>query len=795
MLEISQCTSLRCGDIDAAARTHNLVHPDIPATAACRHAHASSLDSLQAPRHTAQHRVAFTRRLLFCLIGTWPGTHGTPLVRTLPRVREDKFFTLHAAQDPVMCLVDRIKTSWTRFTRCGMDERPASDMIDRPTRCPKRSRQLPQRRARQVACRTQACSLALGGFAYSDHRASDFSTRCVCMVVHKLTQSSDEGNAPTNAGRSGADVAGNSAAAPAGSHARFSFQDMSVASQDVEAYGGSHDAFVQAFEHDQEAAAASFPGGEYESLPEREYESHKSSSKGPSLQPGTSHDLETFARADSSTSLSSDSATQSSTICGRVRAYVELVRADVRSRIREWVVGTLILALLYALLFLVVRDDALPFGALFSLLLLWVFGLIFGILFDVLTIPSLLGSLLAGIVLVNVPGDLLRGLEPSWIRASRRVALSFVLLRAGLSINVDAAKRVMRVLLRFGWLPGIIEAVCVGAAGTALLGMPWALSLAMGFIEAAGSAAVIVTEVLHLEHTKGLGVDAGIGVLLLMTVTTDIVTVVSGYTLCFGLAVSRGSLAYNILFGPINILVGAAAGVVIGALLWFTGFVQSIPKMALLFFVLNLGFVFLFQTFSYTAAAALSAVLIALVAKEGWRRGLPGSRVADMMPGTWSWSWLTAEPEEELVHVVQFYATQIWKYIVSPLLFASIGAVLDFREISGTDFGKSAALVAIGCSARIATSLLVLVRSQLLLRERLFVTVSMCAKATIQASLGGLPLAYYRENGGTPEELEWGRLFQLTSSIAILLTAPLVTLYMRAAGPVLLKKPPDTPQS
>ena len=69
----------------------------------------------------------------------------------------------------------------------------------------------------------------------------------------------------------------------------------------------------------------------------------------------------------------------------------------------------------------------------------------------------------------------------------------------------------------------------------------------------APAAAVIVPEMLHLEQDLGLGLNSAIGAILLIAVTVDIVTMISGYTLCSGIAFSRGSLAWNILFGPVNV--------------------------------------------------------------------------------------------------------------------------------------------------------------------------------------------------------------------------------------------------
>ena len=57
-------------------------------------------------------------------------------------------------------------------------------------------------------------------------------------------------------------------------------------------------------------------------------------------------------------------------------------------------------------------------------------------------LPSLLGMLLAGMVLRNLPGDLVEDLPDGWSSAIRSAGLSVILMRSGLELDLNAFKQV-----------------------------------------------------------------------------------------------------------------------------------------------------------------------------------------------------------------------------------------------------------------------------------------------------------------------------------------------------------------
>ncbi len=87
-----------------------------------------------------------------------------------------------------------------------------------------------------------------------------------------------------------------------------------------------------------------------------------------------------------------------------------------------------------------------PNGTLFLLIVMVVFALIAGQLFALLRLPPLLGMLIVGIVLKNIPGLEFEKRWPDYSSVLRGTALVIILMRAGLGLDPAALKRLSGML-------------------------------------------------------------------------------------------------------------------------------------------------------------------------------------------------------------------------------------------------------------------------------------------------------------------------------------------------------------
>ena len=104
------------------------------------------------------------------------------------------------------------------------------------------------------------------------------------------------------------------------------------------------------------------------------------------------------------------------------------------------------LALLPLLLWGVARAvfgpiGAAPNGTLFLLIAMVVCALLLGRLFELARLPALLGMLITGIVLKNLPGLEFEDRWPDYSSTLRGTALVIILMRAGLGLDPEALKK------------------------------------------------------------------------------------------------------------------------------------------------------------------------------------------------------------------------------------------------------------------------------------------------------------------------------------------------------------------
>ena len=129
----------------------------------------------------------------------------------------------------------------------------------------------------------------------------------------------------------------------------------------------------------------------------------------------------------------------------------------------------------------------LPGGNIFGIFTVVVVASLFGFLvrvFPFLKLPPLLGMLVAGFLLKNLPSPLnfAHYIEPSWSASLRSVALVVILLRSGLELDPGALKRLKFTVLRLAFGPCIIEAVTIALMARWLLDMPWLWAFQLGYV-------------------------------------------------------------------------------------------------------------------------------------------------------------------------------------------------------------------------------------------------------------------------------------------------------------------------
>ena len=146
--------------------------------------------------------------------------------------------------------------------------------------------------------------------------------------------------------------------------------------------------------------------------------------------------------------------------------------------------GLIGLLLIWAALWSVIGNDLFPGGNIFSIYIVVVFSAIGGRLIESIpriTLPALLGQLIIGLMLRNVPGiDVAKTIDKKWSSTLRSFALAVILMRSGLGLNTEALKKLKFTVIRLAFGPAVAETVTTAVLTHYLLGIKWLWSFQLG---------------------------------------------------------------------------------------------------------------------------------------------------------------------------------------------------------------------------------------------------------------------------------------------------------------------------
>ena len=398
----------------------------------------------------------------------------------------------------------------------------------------------------------------------------------------------------------------------------------------------------------------------------------------------------------------------------------------------------------------------------FSLAELLVLSLIVDWAFRKLTIPGLVGMLFLGIVF----GPYALGLISRDLLAVsndfRLIALIVILLRGGFELSKDTLNRVGGRVLLLSTIPAIIEGATVTFLGPPLLGITTMEAAILGSILAAVSPAVVVPLMIRFME-QGKGAEKGIPTMVLAAASIDDVFVIVVYSVLIGIYTgSNVNVAWQLAGIPVSIMLGAVVGMILGFAL-FKLFKHFNPRATKRVLVL-LGLSILLVRMEYLVAAWVPfAALLAVMAI----------------------GFIILEKDEHMAHEISAKLGKIWIF-AEIVLFTMVGTQVNLEVV--LDAGLAgAAIIGLGLVARSAGTYGCLLGSDLTVPERLFVVIAYVPKATVQAAIGGAPLAAMVLAGMNTGP---GDVILAVAVLSIVLTAPLGAWAIQVTGDKVLAVAP-----
>jgi len=133
--------------------------------------------------------------------------------------------------------------------------------------------------------------------------------------------------------------------------------------------------------------------------------------------------------------------------------------------------------------------------------------------------------LLGGILARNTI-SIVSDIQLEWSIQLRTLALTVILLRAGLGLDVQKVRQNSGAVLRLTGFPQLVEALVTGVACYLVFDIPWAFCFALGFMIGAVSPAVVVPACIKMMK-EGIGTDKGIPSIIVAASSLDDVLAIS----------------------------------------------------------------------------------------------------------------------------------------------------------------------------------------------------------------------------------------------------------------------------
>lgn len=379
-----------------------------------------------------------------------------------------------------------------------------------------------------------------------------------------------------------------------------------------------------------------------------------------------------------------------------------------------------------------------------SIGLILVLGLLAGELSRRIGLPRIVGMLLLGVVLGPCALNWLDAQTLAVSAELRRMALVIILLRAGLTLDLGDLRRVGRPAVLMAFLPAVFEIAACVLLAPVIFGITRAEAAVLGAVLGAVSPAVVVPRMVALIEQRR-GTAQGVPQLILAGASLDDVFVIVLFSSFAAMAQGASASAARLLEIPVSVVlgiaVGAACGWALAALLRAMerrGRAPGQGERA----VLVLGMAFL------------------LMALEGWLKGIvPLSGLLAVMSMA---AALRLAGGKDAAGTLSAQYGQVW-VAAEALLFVLVGAAVDVRYTLLAGPG-AVLLIVLALAVRSAGVWLSTAGAGLRRRERAFCVLSYLPKATVQAAIGGVPLAM-----GLP----CGELVLSVAVLSILITAPL----------------------
>lgn len=389
---------------------------------------------------------------------------------------------------------------------------------------------------------------------------------------------------------------------------------------------------------------------------------------------------------------------------------------------------------------------------LLSISLILIVGMSMGYICSKLKLPSLIGMLATGIILgpyvLNLLDSSILGISADL----RKIALIIILTRAGFGLDLSGLKKIGRPAILMCFVPATLELIGMIIIAPKLMGISVLEAAIMGSVLAAVSPAVVVPRMVKLMD-EGYGVKEGIPQLILAGASVDDVYVIVLFSTFIGMIQGENASILNFINIPVSIFLGILIGLFIGYLMANFFKKVHIRDTSKVLIILSVSFLLVVIEDSLTTSITFSSLIAIMFIGIGIQK--KREIVAKRLSIKYSKLWVAAEI----------------------FLFVLVGATVNINYLGKVGI-KALIVILVALMFRMVGVFVSLLGTGIKPKEKLFTMMAYTPKATVQAAIGGIPLAL---------GLACGDTVLTVAVLAIVLTAPLGAFAIDSTYKKLLK--------
>lgn len=381
-----------------------------------------------------------------------------------------------------------------------------------------------------------------------------------------------------------------------------------------------------------------------------------------------------------------------------------------------------------------------------SLGLILFLGFVSGGIFKNFKLPSIVGMILLGILIGPYELNLIDSNILSMSADIRKMALIVILLKAGLSLDIDDLKKAGKPALLLSFIPASFEIVGFFIFAPIILGIRRVDALVMGSVMAAVSPAVVVPRMISLIE-KGYGKKKAIPQMIMAGASCDDIFVIVLFTSFLSMAKGEKFKVFDLINIPLSIISGVIVGLLAGYIVvYFLKKLSNIEKLQ------NAGKILIIISTSFLLMG-LEKVLETIMPMSGLLGVVSMALI------------IKIKSHETISKNLAKNLGVIWTY-AEIFLFVLVGAAINISYAFEAGFA-ALVIIAVGLIFRTVGLLLAISSEKFTIKQRIFCIIAYLPKATVQAAIGSVPLA---------SGLGCGQIVLTIAVVGILVTAPIGAL-------------------